>query len=122
MSVDKAREYLRRYTSDADFRDGLDGASPDERRGLLEQAGFGDLSREHLERAHSDHVDDADLDDVSGGTSSNMAAEYLEAMQAYYTSNSQDIINKGDEMANNAANAQAIANAEVQASNWRASH
>lgn len=98
MSVTKAREYLQRYAEDEEFRSRIQGTAPDGKRKALEEAGFGDQRREHVEQAHSDHVDGVDLDDVSGGTSQNMAAMYMEAMMAFYTTNSSDMMNKGNEM------------------------
>ena len=118
MSVPKAHEYLQRYADDQGFRDRIREGSREDQRAALEEAGFGDLRREHVEQAHSDHVDDADLDDVSGGTSP-MASSYMEAMMAFYNTNSSDIMNKGNEMADGAGQAAAVA--KIEAENWRAS-
>lgn len=123
MSVEQARAYLDRYATDADFRARMNAATAEDQGQVLEEAGLGGVRPEHLEQLRSEKVDDLELDTVTGGGSagdSNTAAMYMEAMDAYYTTNSQAIINKGSQMASQSGMAQEISDAQVKASNVEA--
>ncbi len=52
MSVDQACEFVKRYATDAEFRDRIDqAASQEERRAFMEEAGFSEVRLQHLANA-----------------------------------------------------------------------
>ena len=69
MSVESAKDFLKKYAKDGDFRAKLEGAASNEdRKKMTKDAGF-DFTKEELKEAMggSAELSDEDLEKVSGG-------------------------------------------------------
>ena len=83
MSIESAKLFYTRVSSDKEFRDRLDQATTEERSQILQEAGYEFTTEEWetakeqiLSTSDSDELSDAELTEVSGGFSPVMTAAY----------------------------------------------
>ena len=71
MSVDRAKELLRKVADDENFRHQLTSAKNyEDKRRVIQQAGFGDVTKEDMANAAptlKGELSDAELEAVAGG-------------------------------------------------------
>ena len=72
MSLENAKEFLREFQGNSEFRSSIENAADDEtRRQLAQDAGYDFTKQEVKEVMSSDEkISDADLEAVAGGASS----------------------------------------------------
>ncbi len=73
MSVDTAREFVQRYATDAEFRGRIEqAASSQERRAIMDEAGFSEVRLAHLAHAlpqsSGGELSDEEFAGVTGGS------------------------------------------------------
>ena len=66
---------------------------------------------------NNDNENDIHTNNNYATSNQNMAAMYMQAMMMFYTANSNDMMNKGDEMAAQTANSQHLSDIQVQIAN-----
>ena len=98
MSIESAKSFYIRVSSDEEFRDRLDRATTEERSEILQEAGYGFTTEEWetakeqiLAASDSDELSDAELTEVSGGFRPGMTAAY--GVVPPFLSNDRDPIN-----------------------------
>ncbi|GJG89799.1 hypothetical protein tb265_49800 [Gemmatimonadetes bacterium T265] len=73
MATPRANELFQKITDDVAFRQSLENAaSPEERRAIIDAAGYSDVSKEDAQAAVAEHtgsseLSDAELEAVAGG-------------------------------------------------------
>ena len=72
MSVERAQELLRKFSEDKEFRVKIrDAGSQEGMKQVLTEAGFGDVSPQHVQAAagtQGGELSDAELEAVAGGS------------------------------------------------------
>ncbi len=68
MSIESAKELLEKIKQDASLAEKLEKASGEERKKIIEEAGF-DVTQDEVQQAYGELSDD-DLDKVAGGATS----------------------------------------------------
>ncbi|MEO1056852.1 MAG: Nif11-like leader peptide family RiPP precursor [Actinomycetota bacterium] len=73
MSVDQAKAVVQRFQTDPEFVARIQAAAPDERRAIIEEEGYGDVTLASLSQAlperHGGELSDEEFDAVAGGGS-----------------------------------------------------
>jgi predicted ribosomally synthesized peptide with nif11-like leader len=92
MSVERAKELSKKIAGDEQLRSRLAGAkTPDDRKKVIEDAGYSDVSKEDVEAMRSqsgakgagDELSDDQLDAVAGGSTTDWVVVSVQILAAF---------------------------------------